>query len=104
MGVPNLPLFIPQKHTADKAAVVTGAVRIMMVQAHADGAQADIQLCDALTDTSSDELIYSLVDGDTKLYDYTPVGGVQFETGLTVDVNGTGAKVIIWTDQKQTPA
>ena len=101
MSVPDVPLFIVKKHTADKAAAVTGAVRIMMVQAHADGAQADIQLCDALTDTSSDELVYSLVDGDTRLFDYTPVGGVQFETGLTVDITGTGAKAIIWTDQLQ---
>ena len=103
MSSPVLPKFVKQKHTADKAAAVTGAVVIYAVQVHANGANADIELCDALTDGSEDDLTYSAVDGDTLFFDYTTLGGVMFETGLTVDVTGTGANVVIWTDQKQIP-
>ncbi len=100
----SLPLYVKQKHTADKAAAVTGAVMIYAVQVHANGANADIELCDALTDTSSDELSYSMLDGDTRLFNYKSLGGVAFATGLTVDVTGTGANVVIWTDVLQATA
>ena len=99
-----IPKFVKQKHTADKAAAVTGALVIYAVQVHANGANADIELCDALTDGSEDDLSYSMLDGDTRLFNYESLGGVAFTTGLTVDVTGTGANVIIWTDVKQTPA
>ncbi|GAG44681.1 unnamed protein product [marine sediment metagenome] len=99
-----LSKFVKQKHTADKAASVTGAVMIYAVQVHANGGDADIELCDALTDTSSDELSYSALNGDTLFFDYEPLGGVAFVTGLTVDVTGTGASVIIWTDKLQATA
>lgn len=99
----SLPLYVKQKHTADKAAAVTGQVVIYAVQVHANGATADIELCDALTDGSEDDLSYSALDGDTLFFDYTTLGGVIFNTGLTVDVTGTGANVVIWTDVKQTP-
>ncbi|GAG03712.1 unnamed protein product [marine sediment metagenome] len=99
-----LSKYVKQKHTADKAAAVTGPVVVYAVQVHANGADGDVELCDALTDTSSDELSYSALNGDTLFFDYEPLGGVAFVTGLTVDVTGTGANVVIWTDVKQTPA
>jgi len=96
-----IPKLVKQKHTADKAAAVTGQVVIYAVQVHANGANADIELCDALTDGSEDDLIYSALDSTTFFADYTNIGGVIFNTGLTVDVTGTAASVIIWTDVKQ---
>ena len=99
-----IPKYVKQKHTADKAAVITGQCVIYAVQVHANGATADIELCDALTDTSSDELSYSVLDGDTRFFDYTNFGGVIFNTGLTADVTGTGANVVIWTDVVQATA
>lgn len=101
----TLPVFFKQKHTADKAAAVTGQVVIYAVQVHANGGTADIELCDALTDGSEDNLMYSALDGaDPPIFDYTPLGGVVFNTGLTVDVTGTGATVFIWTDTAQLTA
>lgn len=102
--LPVLPRFVKQKHTADKAAVVTGVVVIYAVQVHANGANADVELVDAITNTSSDELMYSVLDGDAKFFDYTPLGGVLFNTGLSLDVTGTGATVFIWTDRPQVTA
>ncbi len=100
---PTLPLYSMQKHTSDKAASVTGQVVIYAVQVHANGAVADVELCDALTDGSEDNLMYSVLDGDDPpLHDYTSVGGVVFNTGLTVDISA-GA-VFIWTDVKQVTA
>ena len=99
----ELAVYNRTKHTADKAAAVTGAVNIRAVQVHANGANCDVQLCNALTDTSSDELVYSALDGDTLFFDYSMLGGVAFGTGLTVDFQGTGA-VIIWSDADQTTA
>ncbi len=100
----DVPFFVKQKHTATKAAVVTGAVRIYAVQVHANGATGDVELCDALTNTSSDELSYSALDGDTLFFDYASLGGIQFNTGLTVDVTGVGASVVLWTDKVQVTA
>jgi len=93
----TLPLYHKQKHTADKAASYTGQLVIYAVQVHANGADGDVELCDAVTNTSSDELSYSALDGDTLFFDYTPFGGVVFNTGLSIDVTGTGVSVILWT-------
>ena len=98
---PTLPLFHMQKHTSDKAASVTGQVVVYAVQINANGGNVDVELCDALTDGSEDNLMYSVLDGaDPPLYDYTSVGGVIFNTGLTVDTTANGA-IFIWTDVVQ---
>lgn len=102
--LPVLPRYILKKHVADKAAAVSGQVVIYAVQVHSNGANADIELCDALTNTSSDELMYSVLDGDAKFFDYTPLGGVLFNTGLSIDVTGSGATIFIWTDRPQATA
>jgi hypothetical protein len=99
MGKPTLPIYFKQKHTSAKDASVSGQVVIYAVQVHANGAVADVELSDALTD-GSDDLMYSVLDGaDPPLYDYTDVGGVIFKTGLSVDIS-SGA-VFIWTDRRQ---
>ena len=100
----TLPTYVIQKHTATKAAVVTGQVAIYGLMVHADGAQADLDLCDAVTDTGTDEISVSAVDGDTVLLDFTPFGGVIFNTGLSATITGAGAEVYIWTDVVQLTA
>ena len=100
----SLPWSSFKRHTADKAAAITGACVIYAVQVAANGANADIELCDALTDTGSDELSYNALDGDTLFFDYHAMGGVAFKTGLTVDVTGTGARIWIWSDAVQATA
>ena len=96
----TLAIYIKKTHTADKAAAVTGAVVIYGVQVSANGNNADVELCDALTDGSEDDLVFNILDGDSRLFDYTPFGGVMFATGLTVDATAN-TTVVIWTDQKQ---
>ncbi|GAG44683.1 unnamed protein product, partial [marine sediment metagenome] len=86
-------------HTSGKEASVSGAVMIYAVQVHANDAAADVELTDALTDTGTDELKYSALDGDTLFFDYTKLGGIAFATGLTVVISA-GA-VTIWTDKYQ---
>ena len=97
----TLPVLHKQKHTATKAASVTGQVVIYRVEVHANGGNADIAFCDAVTDTNSDELLYSNLNGSDGVWDYTNLGGIIFNTGLTVVVAGTGATVFIWTDVVQ---
>lgn len=93
------------KHTADKAAAVTGALNIRAVQVLAgSGAACNVELCDALTDTSSDQLVFVQLANTSELYDYSMLGGVAFRTGLTVDITGAGGAVIIWTDADQATA
>ena len=95
-----------QRHIADKAAAITGACIIYAVQIHADGDNCDLELSDALTDTSSDELSLATLDGDTLFVDYSSLGGVLFKTGLTVDITPTAASAaaFIWTDVNQATA
>lgn len=96
----TLPIYSKQKHTNDKAAAVTGAVIIYMVQISANGGNVDVELCDALTDGSEDDLTYNVLDGATFIADYTSIGGVLFGTGLTVDTTANGI-TFIWTDRLQ---
>ena len=98
------PQYIAKKHTADKAAAVSGAVIIYAVQILGGSAATTVQLVDALTDTSSDELMYAAVINDSILFDYSHLGGVAFSTGLTVDIQTTGGAVIIWTSVAQATA
>lgn len=98
------PLFVLQKHTATKAASITGACTIYAIMVHADGAQADLDLCDATTDDGGDEISVSAVDGDTVLLDFTSLGGIKFGTGLSITIAGSGAEVYIWTDKTQATA
>lgn len=85
------------RYTSDQAAAVTGSVIIQGVQASANGGVCDIEILDALTDTSSDELTYHLLDGTSLFFDYSPFG-VQFETGITVDISGNCSSLNIWVD------
>ena len=97
----TLPLYHPVKHTADKEAAISGACIIYAAMVHANGANCDVQLSDALTDIPTDDLKYSALDGDTIFIDYSDIGGVSFSTGLTVDLQGSGGSIILWTDRQQ---
>ena len=99
-----LPLYVIQKHTTTKAAVVTGQVVIYAIMVHADGAQGDVDLCDAVTDTGTDEISVSAVDGDTVFMDFTPLGGVIFNTGISATIAGAGCELYLWTDVLQATA
>ena len=98
----TLGQYVAQKHTATKAAVVSGAVVIQGVLAIGDGAAAAFEIQDALTDTGADTLIFRVITGDTRLFDFTPFGGVTFKIGLSLTV--TTGKCVIWTDQHQITA
>ena len=98
----GLPEFNPKKHAATKAAVVSGEVLIVKVLVIGDGEAAALELQDALTDTGSDELIFRVLSGDTRLFDFTSVGGILFGTGLSLTV--TTGKCVIWTDKPQATA
>ena len=100
----TLPLYHKQKHSATKAAVISGTCVIYAVLVHADGGQADVDLIDALTDGGEDDLEFSQVDGNSELFDFSMLGGVAFATGLSLTLAGTGASVTIWTDKKQATA
>lgn len=104
MPLPNLPMLVLKKHTATKAASVSGQVVIYAVMVHADGAQADVDLINALTDTGTDEISVSAVDGDTVFLDFTPLGGVLFNTGMSITIAGAGAEIYVWTDRLQATA
>lgn len=84
------------RYTADEIAAVTGSFLLMAIQISADGGVLDVELCDALTDTSSDELTFHLPDGVSLFFDYSELGGVQFETGLTVDISGNCSSLNVW--------
>lgn len=96
---PSMSQYVAQQHTTSKTSVTIGAVRIMGVLVMADGEAAAFELLNALTDTSSDELIFDVVTGETRLFDFTPFGGVMFSTGLTLTL--TTGKCVIWTDRGQ---
>ena len=98
---PALPLYEHQKHTATKAAAVTGAVVIYGIYATANGANLDVNLIDALTDGGEDDLDVNVLDGDCKMIKFP--GGLLFSTGLSITIAGTG-QLHLWTDKKQTPA
>ena len=93
-----------EKHTATKADVCTGTCVVYAVQIQANGANADIELTNATTDTNANEVMYSVLDGDTILFDYSDLGGITFTTGLTLTVAGSGAVILIWTDKNQAQA
>ncbi len=97
-------LYNQLKHTATKADVCTGPCVVYAVQIRANGANADIELTNATTDTNANEFFYNILDGDSRLFDYSPLGGVVFDTGLTVTVSGSGAAIVIWTDKAQVTA
>ena len=98
----TLPLYNPQKHTATKAAVITGACLIYAVLAIGDAEAAAFELQDALTDTGADTLIFRVLSGDTRLFDFSSMGGYMFGTGLSLTV--TTGKLVIWTDKPQATA
>lgn len=82
--------------TSDSADAGPGAVLIMAVLVAANSANIDVQLNNATTDTSADELVFHVLDGDTQLYDFTGFGGVYFGTGLTFDIQGAGGQVTVF--------
>ena len=91
-------LFRRRRFTGDSADAFTGIIKIMAVQISANGGNVDVELVDATTDTGGDDLTYNVVDGRTRLYDYTRLGGIVFETALTVDTTAN-AVIQIWTDR-----
>ena len=99
----HFPHFVKQKHTATKAGVATSAIIIYGVEIRANGGNVDVQLIDAATDTGSDDLDYSILDGDTRLFDYTPFGGVMFATGLSLTTT-SNAVIQLWTSIAQITA
>ena len=96
MTEPRLPVFRRLRFTADSAAAVTGAVLIWAVQISCNGGVADVEFVNALTDTSSDELTFHLLDGTSLFFDYSKLGGVAFDAGLTVDISGNVSSLNVW--------
>jgi len=99
----DIPFYVLQKHTATKAGVTTVPTKIYAVQIRANGANVDVQLINAATDTGTDELDYSVLDGDTLLFDYTPMGGVAFNVALSLTTTASAA-IWVWTDIVQLTA
>ena len=98
----TLPIYVKQTHTATKEAAITGQCVIYAVEVHANGGNGDIELLDALTDTGTDELKYSVLNGDTLFFNYKNLGGIIVNTGLTLTLSANCA-VVVWTDVQQTP-
>ncbi len=93
------PLYHFQNHSATKAAVCTGQVVIYGVLISANGAAADVQIMDALTDGGEDDLEFYALDGTTVFVDFTPFGGVIFNTGLSLTMSA--GYVALWTSITQ---
>ena len=98
-----LPLYVLQKHTATKAGVSTVPIVIYAVMIRANGGNADVQLVDFDTDDGGDELDYSVLDGDTRFFDYSGLGGIAFVEGLSLTTTANTA-IWIWTDLAQITA
>ena len=96
---PALSLYSHKKHTATKAAAVSGAVMIYAAYVTANGANMDVNLIDALTDGGEDDLDINVLDGDCKMLHFP--GGLSFATGLSITIAGTG-QLHLWTDKAQT--
>ena len=101
MGGYSLPLYSVLKHTTEKADVCTGPCVVYAVQIKANGADCDVELTNATTDTGIDELMYSVLDGDTILFDYSMIGGIDFPIGLTITEAGGTPAILLWTDKPQ---
>lgn len=82
--------------TSDSADAYGGGCIILAVQLSANSANLDCQLSNAVTDTGSDELVYNVLDGDCKYFDYSPIGGIPFGVGLTLDIQGSGGQVTVF--------
>ncbi len=95
MGYATLPLYTTEQWTSDKAAAAAVPVVIYAVQISANGGNVDVELCNAATDGSEDDLVYHILDGDSRLFDYTGLGGIAFGVALTVDMT-SNATVRIW--------
>jgi len=83
--LPNLGARRRLRVTSDSAALVTGSVIVSGVMISANGGNVDCEILDQLTDTSSDDLTFHVLDGETKLWDFTSFGGILFSLGITVD-------------------
>ena len=94
----DVPLFRRRRFTGDSADAFTGEIKIMAVQISANGANVDVELVDATTDTGGDDLTYHVLDGETKLWSYVDLGGIVFLTALTVDTTASGI-IQVWTDR-----
>ena len=101
MGGYSLPLYNVLKHTSGKADVCTGPCVVYAIQIQANGANCDVELTNAVTDTGTDEYMYSILDGDTRLFDYSGLGGLDFPIGLTLTEAGGTPSISIWTDKPQ---
>ncbi len=99
---PVTPQFEFKNHSATKAAVCSGEVVIYGILVSANGAAADVQLIDALTDTGGDELEVYVLDGDTRFLDFTDFGGIIFSTGLSLTMSA--GYVALWTSKAQITA
>ena len=96
----SLPLYHIQKHTATKAGVSTTAIVIYAVMIKANGGDVDVQIMDAVTDGGEDELDYSVLNGDTRFFDYSGLGGIAFGTAMSLTTTSNGT-ITVWTDKPQ---
>ena len=92
-----------QRHTATKAGVATAEIIIYAVQIRANGGNVDVQIMNATTDTGADDLDFSILDGDTVLFDYTPFGGVLFNLGMSLTTTSNAA-IVVWSSIAQITA
>ena len=92
--------YVVLRHTATKAAAIAGPCVLYAVQIRANGGNVDVQIIDAATDTGTDEIDISVLDGDTIFFDYSSLGGVVFSTALSLTTTSNAA-IVLWTDQTQ---
>lgn len=93
--LPEFGNFRSLTATSDAEAIVSGASVLIgvLVSATAGGALA-LQICNALTDGSEDDIVISQLDGTTDLYSFADFGGVPMNVGVTLDIQGTGQVTI----------
>ena len=99
----TLPIFHQQRHTATKAGVTTVPTILYAVMIRANGGNVDVQIIDAVTDTGTDEIDISVLDGDTVFFDFSPLGGVSFLVALSLTASSNAA-IVLWTDIVQLTA
>ncbi len=83
------------------ASAQVSAVPVVLIAFLIVGGTANTQLeiKDALTDTGDAAVEGKALIQDSKFYDFAPLGGVPFDTGMFAVLTGAGGVVYIWTEK-----